>query len=97
MISQTIIEQLGGTGRLSAMTGANNFLDIGNGLQFKFKGSRKTNSVHIHLAADDTYSVTFYKLLKGGLDVRVIHAAEGIYCDQLKPLFESTTGLYLSL
>jgi len=41
--------------------------------------------------------VSFLKITKRGLDVREIKTVAGIYCDRLKPLFENTTGLYLSL
>ena len=39
-IANTILEQLGGAGRLRMMTGAYNFVDLGNGLSFKIKNQR---------------------------------------------------------
>lgn len=38
-----------------------------------------------------TYDLVFYKGFK------VVENFGDIYCDQLKPIFEETTGLYLSL
>lgn len=97
-IAATILRQLGGMRRLVVMTGANNFIDHGNGVSFKFKGSRKWNYLHIFLDDDDTYVLEFAKL--GGrpfYEKKKAKSISHIYADQLKRLIESETGLYLSL
>ena len=47
-VAKTILEQLGGAGRLQVMTGAYNFVAYPNGVSFKFK-NRKVNYVKITL------------------------------------------------
>jgi len=86
-----IVRQMGGFGKLRAMVGAT-IMRLDNGVSIKFKGSRKTNCVEIlYNEGTDSYDVTFYK------GFNVVEQMEDIYCDQLKPVFERTTGLYLSL
>jgi len=95
MAAETIIKQLGGLGKLKAMVAGHSFATNGSDLTFKFKGSRNSNCINIALDPDDTYSITFYKLKK--FDAVTVKELTGIYCNQLIPLFEETTGLYLSL
>jgi hypothetical protein len=96
-VAQTILHQVGGMGRLVAMLGAKDFLAYPNGVAFKFAvaGAGKPNYVKILLEPSDTYSVEFGRLR--GRDYKVIKAFDGVYADSLRRLFESTTGLYLSL
>lgn len=110
-IANTIISQLGGFGKLKAMVGMNNTLALESGLQFGFKGSRKINKCVITLTDMDLYEMSFYKNCKitgneksvDAMDRKieksreVVESFEGVYFDQLKPIFESTTGLNLSL
>lgn len=96
-IANTIIQQLGGTGRLVTMVGAWNFQVEDNSVSFRFKGSKIANYVKIILDALDTYNVEF----------KLINTPEGIceekekfsmiYNDMLVNTFEEYTGLYLSL
>lgn len=62
-IASIILEQLGRTGRLSAMIGARDFIAIENGTQFKFtaKAKNKANHVQITLNGNDLYDVKFMK------------------------------------
>jgi hypothetical protein len=94
-IAKTILNQMGGINRISAMTGAFNFLEGKNEVRFKFKGSKKANHVRVQLDADDTYTVTFSKIR--GLKFAEVAKFSGIYNDGLIDLFERTTELYLSL
>jgi len=96
-VATTILEQLGGPGRLAAMTSARNFLDHGNALSFKFKGSRKVNYVKVTLDPSDTYTVEFGKLNARSLEYKVVETLDGVYADMLVDLFEKTTGLYLTI
>ena len=100
-IAKTIISQMGGAGRLSAMIAFYNVAlasdDKGNtGVSFHFRGSRKATICQvIYNYATDLYDVKLYRIRKAEL----INVAEidGAYCDQLVEFFESNTGLYLSL
>jgi hypothetical protein len=96
-IANTILGQMGGAGRLGAMVGASMFVGGDNSLSFKFKGCTKANKCRVTLDADDTYTVDFFKLKNHGLDCTVLKSVNGIYADQLRRLFEQTTGLALSL
>lgn len=100
---QEVLRQLGGTGRLSAMIGAKHFLvgvkergSIGGAtFQFPRPGSGKPNVVKILVMPDDTYTVEFGSA--HGYNYKVLKTVNDIYVEQLKPLFERTTGLRLSL
>jgi hypothetical protein len=94
-IAQEILKQLG-SGKFVAMTGAKNFCSLDEqegGLSFKlpkFSGI-KINYVKIVLNASDLYEVTFGRI--HGLKYTVISEHKGIYCDELKDMFEYHTGL----
>jgi len=94
-IANTILDQLGGAGRLQAMIGAKHFLADDNSLAFKFPNRRGPNWVKITLDPSDTYTVTFGRIVK--YELRSSSTVSGIQCGQLKSLFENTTGLALSL
>jgi len=96
-IAKTILEQLGGPGRLTAMIGARDFLAGERSLQFSFAGKAAQGiwKVRVELDERDTYTVRFYAGRK--LSIREVEAREGVYDDVLKRTFEQVTGLYLSL
>lgn len=97
-VAMTTLRHMGGVGKLSAMLGTKTFtpvLEGCGGIQFKFKGCKKMNAVRIELDGNDLYSMEFYKMFKGDWKTVMVHS--GLYCDMLKPVFEKTTGLYLSL
>jgi len=104
-VAKTILAQLGG-GRFVAMTGAR-----------KMSGDEDTLLIHlparfakdgitavkIKLEANDTYTMTFYKVTKargqwtGGTTYLTIAEVEDVYNDSLRSVFESKTGLATSL
>lgn len=94
VVANTILEQLGGAGRLRMMTGAYNFYDLGNGLSFKIKNQR-ANYIKITLTPMDLYDVEVGRIR--GNTYKVVQKGEGLYFDQLKPFIEKATGMYLSL
>ena len=95
-ISTTILNQLGGGGRLAAMIGARHFVSHENGeLTFRFKGSRRVNMLRVSLNASDTYTVEFMKYSPQRFTAATVEEFSGVYCDMLQDLFESTTGLYI--
>jgi len=83
--------------RLIAMIGASHFVtdDNGNTIMFKFKGSKKYNFIKITLNSNDLYTVHMKKIW--GTKFLNEFTINDVYCDQLKPLFEKQTGLYLCL
>lgn len=93
--AQIALDQMGGQGKLKAMIGMSNVVYGDHGVSFKFKMSQKYNYCSIQLTAMDEYEMTLSKAL--GVDQKNIKEINGLYCDQLKSVFEAETGLYLSL
>ena len=104
-IAQTIIQQMGGFGRLQAMVGAKDFVALtpseseahGPGILFNFKGSRKANKCRVTLSWNDTYRFELYKYNRRTLKCPKVFEIDDIYCDMIIQIFEEETGLYLSL
>jgi len=95
MDHQETIRQLGGAGRLKMMVGAENFVGSEKALSFKFTGSEKFSHVRISLNEFDAYGVEFMKIR--GTKILNTETLDMVYADQLVEVFESKTGLYLSL
>lgn len=93
-IAQIIGQQMGGLGRLKMFVGGHNFCDHGNGLSFKFKGSKVANYMKVTLTPLDEYDVEFGKIW--GSKYTVKKELKGVHFDQLVGIFEDTTKLYLS-
>jgi len=96
-----LLKQMGGFGRIRAMTGAHKFVltadeDEYPELRFKFKNQRGPNYVAIALTPADTYTMRFYRTRKWDLIPKGLPHLD-VYASQLKPIFEEATGLYLSL
>ena len=96
-VAETILQQLGGAGRLRAMIGAKYFIDHGGALSFKFPNRQRSrgNYVKITLTPEDYYDMEFGQLMKHA--VKPVKAYRGIMWDQLIEVFEQQTGLYLRL
>ncbi len=95
-VAKTILEQMGGAGKIRAMVGVKTFIASNDGVSFQFKGSRKMNYVKITLDPSDTYTMTLYKFMPKKMELKKIVEFDGLFWDQLKPVFERETGLYLS-
>jgi hypothetical protein len=98
--AETIFKQLGGKRRLSLMIGAKNFAfgstPIGETLaSFRFAGYRKANHFEVTLNRNDLYDVRLIKIRK--FDFDVVETFTDVFAEDLVRLFESETGLYLSL
>ena len=102
-----ILQQMGGSHKIAAMPGASRFLTYpstrdsehgaGEGaLSFRFPrpGKGKPNYIKVVLEADDTYTVLFKSL--HNRRCRTTKSYNGVYAENLKSLFESETGLYLT-
>ena len=95
-VAQTIVNQLGGIGKLKAFTGAYSFATTkGNtGVTFRIK-NRKVNAITIVLNGKDLYDIKFMRVR--GVNIKLIKEYNDIYFNQLIPLFEENTGIYLTL
>ncbi len=96
-VAQTIIDQMGGLGKLQAMVGATNFLAGDNSVSFQFKGCRKAKKCKVTLLPTDLYKMEIGKMNPRTFDWVELYNESGLYFDMLKPEFERATGLYLSL
>lgn len=89
----------GGGNRLVAMVGAKNFVrDEANytiGFKFTAKAKNKANYCRIKLNSMDLYDVEFIRIR--GVNVKTVSTHNDLYADTLKNVFETETGLYLSL
>jgi len=79
------------------MVGASNFVFTETGsVSSRFKGDRKINHVNIKLTSSDLYDVitfgNFYSV-----DYKHQEPLTGLYFNQLTEVFETKTGLYLTL
>jgi len=93
-IALTILDQLGGAGRLKAMTGAYNFIRLPNGVSFRIKNA-KANYIKITITSMDLYDLEISRLR--GDKQTLVYSANGLYDDMLKPAIEKATGMYLSM
>lgn len=96
LIAQTIIQQMGGRNRLTAMIGMWNICQETNGVSFRFKGSRIANYVKIILLCD-TYTMDFMLIDPRNNLCKTTDTFTDVYDDMLKSIFESHTKLRLSL
>lgn len=90
--AKIILDQLGGQRKLVMFTGAYNFVAIKNGVTFRIK-NRGVNFIQIVLNGKDLYDVTFSKFFK--LSLKKVSEHKDVYFDELIPLFEKNTGMYL--
>ena len=92
-VATTIAMQMGGTGRIRAMTGAREFIATENGLQVKFPNPQRARGtcIVVTLTPADTSHVAFYNGFK-----QVAEYGD-VYAENLVAIFERQTGLYLTL
>jgi predicted RNA-binding protein YlqC (UPF0109 family) len=97
-VADTIWAQMGGS-KAGAMIGVKHLVGSGNALNVRYAARAKNGANHVKIELDpsDTYTVTFYKIGKGGLNVQEIKSVSMVYADSLRSLFTAETGLYLSL
>lgn len=94
-VAAAIFSQFGGFLALKMIGGTCGYGETKINVAFKAKAKNKSNRVVITLAGDDTYTVEFWNCR--GVNMNKIERLDGIYADQLRPTFESKTGLYLSM
>lgn len=99
--AETVLTQLGGNGRVSAMIGVKHIIaETHNDLlsvviRFKAKSANQSNAVRITLDPKDVYIMEFLSIRSGKVKSKGI--VEGVYCDTLIETFEEYTQLYLHL
>lgn len=101
-IQKTILQQLGGLGRLTALIGVKSIYtgsDAELRIRWSARGKKKINVVSVSLRPDDYYDVTFAANGRSplALPLLVTSRYEGVGCEDLVRIFEEETGLYLTL
>lgn len=95
MVAQTILNQLGGVGRLAMMCGCKDFVSSPSSVSFKVgTNAKKVSAMIITLDPSDTYTVAFFK--GRGINMTKAEELSDVYAEDLKRIFESSTGMYLS-
>ena len=89
-IAIEIFKQLGG-GHFKAMVGAHQLVALPDGLQLKFKGSRKANCLVVKLNGLDLYDLELWKITKKFN--KKMDQGSNIYFDGLQDWFTNATGL----
>lgn len=98
-VAEMILKQLGGR-RFIVMTGAKNLLGSDNSLSFQLPGGggycrNGINRVLVELTPADDYTITFYRVRTNKISFQ--EAISGVYCYNLREVFEAHTGLATSL
>lgn len=94
-VSQTILQQLGGT-RFMSMTGAKNFLTTDNGLTMKVgKNAKGVSHIKITLV-NDLYNIEALSI-RGFNEPKSKGQFEGVHAENLRSAFTTLTGLETSL
>lgn len=95
-VSDTIVQQMGGFGRIKVMLGAKVFeLPNGIGIKWPNKQRAKGNYVEIRLEPSDTYTMEFFNV--SGSSKKSVKKYEDVYFDSLVEIFEKQTGWFLSI
>lgn len=95
-VSSIILAQLGGRGRVQAMTGAKQFMSGNGSLAFRIGNNPEgVTNIEIILRANDTYDVIATAVR--GFKVKDKGVLTGVYSDRLKSAVTSLTGLELTL
>jgi len=96
---QTMINQLGGAGRLHAMIGAKNFVYDNGMASIAFQHMRGDKGINktmvIYDPDSDTYIITYFKVGRTSCTCKA--GASGVYADQLVSTIEQDTGLTLRM
>lgn len=93
--AMTILSQLGGASRISAMIGAKHFMSTPTGVRFKWsaRAKNKANYISITHNGNDLYDIEFGYCR--GMTYAKRSAHTDVYAEDLIPLFERETELYL--
>jgi hypothetical protein len=97
-VADTLIAQLGGAGQLRAMLGTTLLAVDENSVCFDFRMCRRANRCKVtYQPGLDVYRVEFYLIRANRAICNLVDSFDLVYADQLRSLFESTTGLRMSL
>lgn len=101
-IANTILNQMGGMGRIQAFIGARYFAIVNNGIVFGFPHRLRSKPNEMTITLDrgrDLYNIQFARVVfKRGYIVgkKELKSFDGIFCDQLMDIFEQETDLFLT-
>lgn len=96
-MAQDILSQLGGR-QFLAMTGSKNLVYDHDSLTMKLVPNRsKAKYLKITLNSMDTYDLVWFTCNRQTLERTTKRENSGVYCDMLRMVFETETGLYTKL
>ena len=97
-VAETLIQQLGGAGQLRAMLGTTLLAVDENSVTFNFRMCRRANHCRVtYVPGLDLYRMEFFLMGARYITCKVVASFDQVYADQLRGLFENTTGLRMSL
>lgn len=97
-VGKTILEQMGGIGRLRAMTGAKDFVTYPDGVAFKFPNRQRSKGNYVKVVwnrGPDDYTMEFQNLTS--TTAKKVKTYKNIGVEKLIELFQKQTGLFLRL
>jgi hypothetical protein len=95
-VTNTIIEQMGGAGRLQMMLGRRPSVVDSKTVGISWPSRQRSRGNYLEIAYNegmDTYKMTFYNNSAAGS--KVVKVLNDVYWDQLKSIFENQTGWVL--
>ncbi len=95
----TILQQMGGAGRLKAMLGAT-LLRSEKGLVIKFPNPQAKRGNHVTIEVEpgsDTYSMSFFSISNRGMTAKPVRTVRSVYAEDLVRVFEAQTGLSIRI
>jgi hypothetical protein len=95
--ARVILQQLGGSARIAAATGAKRFEDIGDGVAFDIgrRTENRANRVAFTYNGNELYSVEFTRVYKHR-NAKWVGSVGNVPLSTLPAVFETKTGLRLS-
>lgn len=98
IITDTIIQQLGGRRVLKLMLGTTKIVIGNDAVNFNLQGCKKINKIRVlYRKSTDYYRVTFYYYDAPTLNLSVIQEYEDVSVDQLTDLITAETGLRMRM
>ncbi len=96
-VAETILDQLGGAGHLTAMIGAKSFMAGDSSLTIRFaaRAINKASCIVVRLDSSDAYTVECWNIR--GVRCDMVSSDSMVYADRLHTVIEGRLGLRLSL
>ncbi|AVB12074.1 hypothetical protein P8807_09970 [Bacillus subtilis] len=91
VVAETILTQLGGANKLSAMFGAKNFSFGEEDVTFSFQGCSKANMMKISLNGKDLYDVEFIKHNQRTCQCPIVKSYSDVPVENLRNVYRTVS------